>query len=144
MTLTSESPSWTLHDPMTNDLPFLDSYRQGAPRASIPRACGVPSCRTGARCIQGEEQRQHFKLCSQIFLQRCGIGSLCLFNNGSYLSVRAVFRTIITLYKRLAGFLPTCSAAPEWHSKFNRRPSSWESLLRGSGPPNAVIFPSLC
>lgn len=69
---------------------------------------------------------------------------LCLLHNGSYLWVRAVFPTIITLYKRLPGFLPTCSDAPEWHSKFNRSPSSWENLQGDCCPLDAVISSSLC
>ena len=55
---------------------------------------------------------------------------LCLFRQWILSWVRAVFRSIITRYKRLAGFLPPCSAAPECQSKFNRRTSSGESLRR--------------
>lgn len=52
------------------------------------------------------------------------------FDNGSYLLVRAVFRTIITLYKSLIVFLSTCSAHQSGTANLIEERSSRESLWR--------------
>lgn len=52
------------------------------------------------------------------------------FDNGSYLLVRAVFRTIIALYKSLIVFLSTCSSHQSGIANLIEERSSRESLLR--------------
>ena len=56
--------------------------------------------------------------------------SFVCFDNGSYLLVRAVFRTIITLYKSLIVFLSTCSAHRSGIANLIEERSSRESLWR--------------
>lgn len=56
--------------------------------------------------------------------------SFVCFDNGSYLLVRAVFRTIITLYKSLIVFLSTCSAHQSGIANLIEERSSRESLWR--------------
>lgn len=131
MTLTLGSANSTqVTPPQDNDLPLLGSLKPRLPR----RLFGAPHNVCFAELDEGtskERKREGLQtLLIDILPVVLNTASFVCFDNGSYLWVRAVFRPIITLYERLLGFLPTCSAAPEWQSEFNRRTSSGETVLR--------------
>lgn len=77
------------------------------------------------------EKRQGFQTLLIYILQVVfNTASFVCFDNGSYLLVRAVFRTIITLYKSLIVFLSTCSAHQSGIANLIEERSSRESLWR--------------
>lgn len=123
--------------------PGSRSPRPTPPRPGAPQ--DVHPAEPGARCKQGEETDGGLQtLLIDILLVLFNTTPFVCSDNGSYLTVRAVFRPIITLYKRLPPFLPLVRQHRSGTAHLIEEPAPGRVFRDSLLSPNAVISPSLC